>query len=176
MDTADDTTLGAVTKSPHRPFTHAEQLYLAWWAWPLPLLAATLLAAEIHMGYPGVRAWLPYVVLLPLTVAVLLLLGRTPIRVTGEGPEDELQVGEAHLPLRFVGSVEIIGAKEKRKALGPHLDPAAYLLHRGWVGPMLRVRLTDPEDPTPYWIFSTRKPERLAALLTSHRTAGRDKA
>ena len=31
------------------------------------MLAAGLLAAEVHLGYPGVRAWLPYVLLLPLT-------------------------------------------------------------------------------------------------------------
>jgi hypothetical protein len=29
----------------------------------------------------------------------------------------------------------------------------------------VRVRLTDPADPTPYWLFSTRRPERVAELL-----------
>jgi Protein of unknown function (DUF3093) len=146
---------------------HSERLYVPWWGWPLPLLGAGLLAAEIHMGYPGVRAWLPYVILLPLMAAWLLVLGRAKVRLSG----DELLVGDARLPLRFVGEVEVIGRERKRKALGPELDPAAYVLHRGWVGPVLRVHLTDPEDPTPYWVFSTRKPEALAELLREPHTS-----
>jgi hypothetical protein len=140
---------------------YRERLYVTWYWWPLPLLAAVILAAEVHMGYGGVRAWLPYVVLVPLTLAIIWWAGRARITVT----DDELRVADAQLPLSFVGSVEIIPVKAKRKALGPYLDPAAFLVHRGWVGPLLRVQLTDPADPTPYWIFSTRHPERLAALL-----------
>jgi hypothetical protein len=59
----------------------------------------------------------------------------------------------------------VFGAKEKRKVLGPRLNPTAYVLHRGWVGPTLRVEVTDPADPTPYWVFSTRHPEKVSSLL-----------
>jgi len=138
-----------------------ERLYVPWWNWPLPLIGAGLMAATIHLGYPGLRAWLPYVVLIPLMIALMVQLGRTKVEVTGA----ELRVGKAHLPLRFIGAVEVIDKEHKRKAMGPELDPAAYIAHRGWVGPLLRVHLTDPDDPTPYWIFSTRKPEKVAALL-----------
>jgi hypothetical protein len=144
-----------------RADTYAELLYVTWYWWPLPLLAAGILAAEVHMGYGGVRAWLPYVVLLPVTLLLILRMGATAVRVR----DGELWVGDAHLPLRFVGEVEVVAAKDKRMALGRALDPAAFVLHRGWVGPLLRVRLTDPDDPTPYWIFSTRHPERLAEAL-----------
>ncbi|WP_435582407.1 DUF3093 domain-containing protein [Amycolatopsis thermoflava] len=142
---------------------YSERLYLSWWGWPLPLAGAALLAYEIHLGYPAVPLWLPFAVLIPLMVAWLVAMGRARIRVTG----DELEVGDAHLPLRFVGEVEVIGKDRKRKAMGPELDPAAYVTHRGWVGSLLRVHLTDPADPTPYWVFSTRRPEALAELLRS---------
>ncbi|WP_436495943.1 DUF3093 domain-containing protein [Actinokineospora sp. HUAS TT18] len=144
----------------------AERLYVTWYWWPLPLVAAGLLAAEIHMGYPGVRSWLPYVVLLPLTLLLIVRSGRTRVAVE----DGELKVGDAHVPLEFVGKVETFGANEKRKVLGPHLDPAAFMLHRGWVGPLVRVELTDPADPTPYWVFSTRRPAELAAVLRDPRT------
>ncbi|WP_199432019.1 DUF3093 domain-containing protein [Qaidamihabitans albus] len=157
----------AGTPRPAGAVLHSERLYVPWWAWPLPLIAAALLAAEIHMGYPGVRAWLPYVVLLTLTVLLLIAAGRVRIRVTaGDGNgEPELWAGDAHLPLRFAGEVEVIGKRDKRKALGPELDPAAFVVHRGWIGSLVRVHLTDPGDPTPYWVVSTRRPERLARLL-----------
>jgi Protein of unknown function (DUF3093) len=142
---------------------YTERLYLAWWAWPLPLAAAGLIAAEIHLGYPGVRSWLPYVLLIPVAVLLLLLAGRTRIGID----QDTLQVGQAQLPLQYAGAVEVIARQDKRKALGPELDPAAYMLHRGWVGPLVRVQVTDDQDPTPYWIFSTRRPERVAELIRS---------
>ncbi|MFI6025143.1 DUF3093 domain-containing protein [Amycolatopsis magusensis] len=150
---------------------HSERLYVPWWLWPLPLLGGGLLAAEIHMGYPGVRAWLPYLIVLPLVVALLLGMGRTKVRVTEEDGETELWAGDAHLPTRFMGEVEVIAKPDKRRVLGRDADPAAFVVHRGWVGPALRVRVEDPEDPTPYWLISTRKPEALAELLTGHRPA-----
>jgi hypothetical protein len=143
--------------------TYRERLYVTWYWWPLPLAAAGLLAAEVHLGYPGVRAWLPYVLLLPLTALLLWRAGSATVRVQ----DGELWVGKAHLPLRFVGEVQVVSAKEKRRVLGPHLDPAAFLLHRGWIGPVVRLRQTDPEDPTPYWVFSTRHPDRLVEALRS---------
>jgi Protein of unknown function (DUF3093) len=143
--------------------TYRERLYVTWYWWPLPLAGAGLLAAEVHLGYPGVRAWLPYVLLLPLTALLLWRAGSATVRVQ----DGELWVGKAHLPLRFVGETQVVSAQEKRRVLGPHLDPAAFLLHRGWIGPVVRLRQTDPEDPTPYWVFSTRHPDRLAEALRS---------
>ncbi|KOV79218.1 alanine rich transmembrane protein [Nocardia sp. NRRL S-836] len=136
-------------------------MYVTWWFWPLPLLAAVLLAAEVHMGFPGVRSWLPYAVLLPLTLVLIVRMGSTKVEVSG----GELRVGEAHIPLSLLGEVEVIGPDGRRAAMGRELDPAAFVLHRGWVKHMVRVRVTDPEDPTPYWLVSTRHPERLAAAL-----------
>lgn len=143
-----------------------ERLYASWWTWPLPVIGAVLMAAQVHMGYPGVRAWLPYVVLVPLAIAIPLWLGRTRVEVR----DGELWAGEAHLPLRFVEDVEVVPGRDKRRTLGPDLDPAAYVLHRAWVPTSVRVWLDDPDDPTPYWIVSTRRPEKLAAAL-GHPTA-----
>jgi len=161
-----DTPRGAAAQAPAERTpagtpVHRERLYVTWYWWLLPMLAGGLLAAEVHLGYPGVRAWLPYVLLLPLTAVLIWRAGRMPVRIEG----GELHVGTAHLPLEFVGEVQVIGAKDKRKVLGPHLDPAAHVLHRGWVGPVVRARVTDPADPHPYWVFSTRHPERVAELL-----------
>jgi hypothetical protein len=140
---------------------YTERLYVTWYWWPLPLLAAAIIAAEVQMGYGGVMVWLPYTVLIPLTALLIFRAGRAVVAVDG----DELLVGDNRLPLHRIGAVEVFPADRKRKVLGPYLDPAAYVLHKGWVGPVVRVRLTDPADPTPYWLFSTRHPERLAEIL-----------
>jgi hypothetical protein len=132
-----------------------------WWWWPLGLGVAALLAAEVHMGYPGVRAWLPYLLTLPLAGAVLLRMGSRRVRLSG----GELRVGPAHVPLRYLGHVQVIPPSGKRRALGPDLDPAAFVQHSPWVGPLLQVDITDPQDPTPYWIFSVGRAAELAELL-----------
>ncbi|MDR6599004.1 DUF3093 domain-containing protein [Saccharothrix longispora] len=143
------------------PTAFRERLFVPWWGWPLPLGAAVLLAAEIHMGFPGVRSWLPYALLVPLAVLLLVRMGSTKVEVSG----GELRVGEAHVPVELLGEVEVFDSKSKRKAMGPNLDPMAYVVHRGWVGPVVKVELRDPQDPTPYWLFSARSAERLAAVL-----------
>lgn len=141
--------------------SYRERLYTSWWTWPLPLVMAVLLAAMVHMGYPGLRAWLPYLVLIPLVVGVLLWLGNTKIKIT----EGELWVGDAHLPVRLIDGVDVIEPSQKRKALGPDLDPAAFVVHRPWVRNSVRVWLDDENDPTPYWVISTRRPHAVAARL-----------
>ncbi len=113
------------------------------------------------MGYPGVRAWLPYLLTVPLAAVFLGRMGRHRVVLRG----GELRVGPARISLRYLGHVQVIYPTAKRRALGPDLDPAAFMLHTGWVGPVLRVAITDPADPTPYWIFSVRRAEKLAELL-----------
>lgn len=122
---------------------------------------AALLAAEVHLGNPGVRSWLPYLVTVPLAVWALVRLGATRVSVA----DGQLHAGQAHLPLQHVARVAVVPATAKRAALGRQLDPAAYVQHRSWVPTMVLVVLDDPDDPTPYWLVSTRHPERLAQAL-----------
>lgn len=151
----------AAQATAHHEPTYRERLYLPWYHWLLPVFAAGLLAAEVNMGYPGVRAWLPYVLTIPLTLLILWRFGSAKVLVQ----DGELHVGEAHLPLRFAGETQIIPGKLKRQVLGPAFDPAAFALHRTWVGPMVWIHITDEDDPTPYWLVSSRHPERLVAAI-----------
>ena len=83
--------------------------------------------------------------------------------------EPLLRVGPASLPGRFIAGATSVTAADKQSLLGPELNPSAFVLHRPWVGPAVRVELSDPEDPTPYWIFSVRHPEALLECLRSAR-------
>ena len=145
-----------------------ERLSVPWW-WYVPAAGlGVLLGAELHLGYDGLRSWIGYAVFVPLVVGVLAGMGRTRVRVDG----GVLRVGGAAVPLRHVGRVEVVDRRDKQAALGPELDPAAFVLHRGWVGPMVRLEVTDPGDPTPYWVFSVREPDRLLAALRDGTRAG----
>jgi hypothetical protein len=122
---------------------------------------AALLGAEIHMGYPGVRSWIGYVVLIPLALVAVWRLGSVRVRVTG----GELVAGDERVALEHVGRTQIVPKKQKQQALGPELDPMAHVLHRSWIGPVVRIETTDPTSPVPYWVVSTRHPDQLVAAL-----------
>jgi hypothetical protein len=135
-----------------------------WWSWPPALLVGAILAAEIWMGAAGLRAWVPFVVVLPLTVALMLWLSRIRVVVTGT----EFQVDDARLPLAVIANVVALDADGKREVLGVGAHPLAFVVQRPWIGGAVQVLLDDPADPTPYWVVSTRHPVELAtALLTS---------
>jgi hypothetical protein len=129
---------------------------------------AALVALEVNQGVPSLPIWVPYAVLLPVAAAVLMWWGRTDVRVVGDDQkETELWAGAAHLPVGVISRSAEVPRSAKSAALGRQLDPAAYVVHRAWVGPMVLLVLEDPDDPTPYWLVSCRRPDRVLAALRS---------
>ena len=166
------TTLGRVSGSrvTSQTVRYRERLWVPWWWWPLGLALAALIAKEVTMGVRTLPEWLPYAVLGAVAVGVLLWMSRTEVRVVtgGENGDDvELWAGQAHLPTSVVSRSAEIPPTAKSAALGRQLDPAAFVLHRGWVGPLVLVVLDDPDDPTPYWLVSARHPDRVLSALRS---------
>ena len=141
-----------------------------WWCLPAFLLAV-IIAYEVNLGVRSLPNWLPYALLLPVAAAVLVWLGRVDVRVVSTsnegGAATELWVGGAHLPVSAISRSAEVPRSAKSAALGRQLDPAAYVVHRAWVSPMILVVLDDPDDPTPYWLVSCRRPDRVLAALRS---------
>lgn len=146
---------------------YRERLWVPWWWWPLGFALAALIAFEVNLGVRALPDWLPYATLFAVATGALLWLGRVEIRVTATGTGVELWAGAAHLPVTVVSRSAQIARTAKSAALGRQLDPAAFVLHRAWVGPMVLLVLDDPDDPTPYWLVSCRHPERVLSALTS---------
>jgi hypothetical protein len=142
-----------------------ERLTVPWWLWPPALALAALLAAEVYLGAPARTAWLPYAVLLPATAAGIWWLGRIVVEVR----DGELRVDDARLPLRYVADVTVLDATARRLLLGPYAEPYAFVVQRPWIAGAVAVHLDDPADPTPYWVVSSRHPDRLAAAIRSAR-------
>ncbi|OHU34603.1 hypothetical protein BKG78_14985 [Mycobacteroides chelonae] len=150
------------------PIRYSERLWVPWW-WALPGFgAATLLALEINQSMRQLPNWVPYPILFVIVAGVLLWFSRIRVEVT-TGPDGapELRAGSAHLPVSVIAKSAAIPASAKSAALGRQLDPAAFVVHRAWIGPLVLVVLDDADDPTPYWLVSSRHPDRVLAALRS---------
>ncbi|GFG64363.1 membrane protein [Mycobacterium kubicae] len=147
---------------------YRERLWVPWWWWPLGFALAAVISFEINLGVRALPDWLPYVLLFTVAAATLLWLGRQEVRVTADTEQGgvELWAGEAHLPVSVISRSAEVPRTAKSAALGRQLDPAAFVLHRAWIGPMVLLVLDDPDDPTPYWLVSCRHPERVLSALT----------
>jgi hypothetical protein len=167
VDTTSQITLGPVsdTRATSQTVRYRERLWVPWWWWPPGLGLAALIALEVNQGVGALPNWLPFALLLPVAVTVLLWLGRTEVRVVGGSGETELWARDAHLPVSVISRSAEVPRSAKSAALGRQLDPAAYVVHRAWIGPMVLLVLDDPDDPTPYWLVSCRHPDRVLAAL-----------
>ena len=173
VDTGPQITLDRVSTTHVAPQSvrYRERLWVPWWWWPLAFGLAALIAFEVRLGIAALPGWLPFATLFTVATGALLWLGRVEIRVIGgadnTGGTVELWASDAHLPVSVITRSAEIARSAKSAALGRQLDPAAFVLHRGWVGPMVLLVLDDPEDPTPYWLVSCRHPERVLSALRS---------
>lgn len=142
---------------------------LIWW--PCALGLATLVAAELHSGAPGLRAVIPYAVLPPLTAVLLAFGSRGSITVVG----GVLHVPGARIPIAFLADGVALDREAFRVQTGPMADPRAYVVSRPWLHTAVRLTVEDDNDPTPYWVVGTRHPADLLAAIkqeaaaTSHR-------
>ena len=142
---------------------HDERLWPSAGTWlVVPLLGLGVAVSLLPVGTVPTLVG----VVVVLTVAVTgLVLASVPVRVA----DGELTAGPARIPVRLLGEAEPLRGEQARHARGPGMDARAYLLVRGWVHPMVRVEVQDPEDHTPYWLVATRRPEDLASAITAAR-------
>jgi hypothetical protein len=154
------------------PPRYRERLRLSWWSWLPALMVDAIVAIEFTLGFASIPTWLPFAVVIPLTVAGLIWASRMSVTVT----DDELLIDDARLPVSVIADVVALDAAGKREALGIGSHPLAFVIQRPWIGPAVQVLLDDPDDPTPYWLISTRKPVELATALLEVSSRVRDGA
>jgi hypothetical protein len=99
-----------------------------------------------------------------------LILGTATITVT----DSHFVAGRAKLPISAIGDVRAFTGAEAILQRGQKLDARAWLLIRGWIAPVVTIAITDAEDPTPYWLVSTRRPQQLVAALNDTVTGAKN--
>lgn len=147
---------------------YAERLTvpLRWWVQATMALAALFLAVAVAM--PFTAALVTTAIFGVLVYGGLLWWGSARLVVT----EQRFHAGRAVIDRHLLGPVVPLDRETTRRVAGPDADARAYLVLRPWLHRAVRVALNDPADPTPYWLVSTRRPERLAAALTGLPTPG----
>ena len=139
----------------------SEKLWPSPWVW---LIALGLSGAGILVFAPiSIGAGITAAAVLFAIMVVLLVLSTPSIRVT----DRVLQVGRASIERSFVGQAEVFRGPEATAERGTRLNGLAYLCIRGWIDPVVRIEITDPSDRTPYWLASSRRPEKLVAALSA---------
>jgi hypothetical protein len=147
-----------------RAVEYREQLRTPWWWYPIAVGVACLFAGEFHISGIRLTDWIPFGTLVPLSIVLVWMLGHSRLEIAG----GELRIRGAHLPLRYVSGAVALDEHTLRRVVGREGDPAAFVSIRPWIGPGVQVWLDDADDPTPYWIVSSRHPDRLVTAVRSH--------
>lgn len=112
----------------------------------------------------GVLGWLYGAIAFVLVSSIFIVASKT---LSVEG--NTLVAGRAQIAAEHIGDMTELDADELRVAIGRRLDARAYLVVNGWIHRGLKLEITDPEDPTPYWVITTRRPAELRAALENAR-------
>ena len=139
--------------------------------WPAPWLflgTALVIPASLLVFLPINQAVGIVVAIVLYAGCVAMLLRASPVI---EVSDTELIAGRARLPISAVGALDEFLGEDARLERGQRLDARAWLLIRGWVDPVVRIEVNDADDPTPYWLLSTRRPAELIAALETAKAA-----
>lgn len=140
---------------------YSESLRTPWWWYVVGVFVAGLLAAEFHIAGVRLTDWIPFGTLIPLAIAMVWWLGRSTLQIA----DGELRIRGAHLPLGYISGSIALDERTLRRVVGREGDPAAFVSIRPWIGPGVQLWLDDPDDPAPYWVVSSRHPDRVVAAL-----------
>ncbi|CAA9420265.1 MAG: FIG01105974: Probable conserved alanine rich transmembrane protein [uncultured Propionibacteriaceae bacterium] len=133
---------------------------LTWWVLSGLFALSLLLAIGFYLGW----AW-------GLTVAAVsfLLAGAAFVALAAQitVSTNEVRVGRAMIELAYVGGCAALDAEQSRRRSGTEADARAYLALRPYLATAVELTVDDPDDPTPYWLVGTRRPQELAAAVSA---------
>jgi hypothetical protein len=100
-----------------------------------------------------------------LTIWLIFLFFRTALVIHMD--ESFLYVGQAKIERTYIGSAIALNNAELKLIRTRDADPSAYLAIRFWASKAVKVEVSDNRDATPYWLISSKNPQRLVEALKS---------
>jgi hypothetical protein len=134
---------------------------LRWWVQGTMLVATLWLAVVVAL--PALAAWIVTLVALAVMTFLFTAFGSARLVVA----DGEFRAGRAHIGAEHLGTAVALDAEQTHRTAGVEADARAYLVLRPYLKRAVKVEITDPADPAPYWLVCTRHPEELAKALTA---------
>jgi len=134
---------------------------------------------------PSPAGWFGVVAFAAVLAVALTVAGPTVAVVTGvvalvvgcaiawwtspvvEVRDGVLSAGGTSIPTALLGEVVVLDRAGVREQMGTGWDARAFACLRTWTGTAVRITVVDPEDATPFWVVSTRRPDDVAAAVTA---------
>lgn len=149
---------------------YRERLWVPWWYWLLGVAGVIVCTAQVAFNRDVIWLIVGGVIITAVGVWILLTMSKTVVAIERDATGERwLHAGSAILPASVVSRSLVVPKSAQRNALGRQLDPAAFLVTHSWVPTMVLLVLDDADDPTPYWLVSTRHPEKVLELFLGKR-------
>jgi hypothetical protein len=103
------------------------------------------------------------VALVVVTAALVWIYSATALHI--EVNENELRVGKAHISLGFIGHCINLDNEAIKRVRTRDADPGAFLAIRFWAQQGVQVEIKDKNDPTPYWLISSKRGAELIKAI-----------
>ena len=137
-----------------------ERLWAPWWIWMVGAVFALSLGVAYAVPFQARIGWIVGTI-----TGVLVVIGLVRSSPVIEVRDGFLYAGRAHIDIDFLETLTPLDRNASLELRGPGANPLAWMLLRSWIPTAVRVDLNDPDDPTPYWFISTRKPVELVRAL-----------
>ncbi len=148
------------TSAHNNPVVFKERASWPIWLWAFLLFLSGSLSIAIWAALGNTWA---EVSMLTQLVGLLFLSQSTPLQI--EVTADLLRVGPARIERKYISGVTSLTSEEMRILRGPKINTAAYMQIRFWISTGVKITISDPQDPTPYWLVSSKKAHQLAGAL-----------
>ncbi len=148
------------TSAHNSPVVFKERASWPIWLWAFLLFLSGSLSIAIWAALGNTWA---EVSMLTQLVGLLFLSQSTPLQI--EVTADLLRVGPARIERKYISGVTSLTSEEMRILRGPKINTAAYMQIRFWISTGVKITISDPQDPTPYWLVSSKKAHQLAGAL-----------
>jgi len=128
------------------------------------LLSAAVCAPMASIVFVPLDGTIALIIGVAVGIAIIAsLILTSPVLTLHDGV---LRVGRARIAVSDLGTASAYTGDEARQARGAGLGRADWHLLRGGIEGVVRVEVIDPDDPTSAWVFSSRTPDRVAAMIT----------